>query len=229
MANVNVKNTIVERVLNILAPYPCYQCGKIGSLLCERCKHNIESESFYGCIECGRPSLVGVCEHHDTPYERSFVVSGRTGSMKQLIDDYKFKRVRAARDVLAHLLNTRIPRLPENTQVVPVPTNSRHIRQRGYDQVELLVGEFAKMRQLQVSKLVRRNKNTVQHGASKEVRSRQARLAYSLATNEMLSGKTYLLVDDIITTGATVREIAALLRNRGAKVFVAALAYQPLD
>src|ERR1700712_2003751 len=96
MGGINVKNTMVEALLQKVAPHPCFGCGKIGTPLCDNCKNNITSESFSGCILCGNIASEGICAQHDVTICKAWVVSERVTVLRRVIDAYKFEYVKAA-------------------------------------------------------------------------------------------------------------------------------------
>lgn len=113
--------------------------------------------------------------------------------------------------------------------MVPVPTIPRHIRQRGYDHTLLIARAFAKNRKLKLSKSIRRLTNDTQLSKSARERNLQARSAFEVS-GEIDKDKTYLLIDDIVTTGSTVKYAAKALREAGAgDVWVAVIARQTID
>lgn len=231
MGGKNVKNTIVERVLHIMAPHPCFGCGKIGSVLCHYCKYNIVSEPFVGCFMCGLAQQDGVCLKHISPISRSFIVGRRTGALKELIDGLKFRYLKSASYSAALLLHESLPQFPPETVIIPIPTVATHIRQRGYDQVLLISRHFAKLRSLQVAPALQRATKTTQHVLNRESRLKEAALAFIVNDRftSLFSDKPVLILDDIITTGATVSEAAKQLSTITSQIWVGALAYQPLD
>lgn len=229
MGGVNVKNTMVERGLQIIAPHPCFGCGKVGAILCDDCKYDITHEPFVGCILCGKPNAFGICRIHDSPIDRAFTIGTRSGVLEDVINQLKFHRVKGAARPLAELLHEQLPSFSENVEIVPIPTVRSHVRQRGYDQVELIVQHFASLRTMPVCHYLERMTNATQHVVGKDERLVQAEKAFSLKECEGIYGKTVLLIDDIVTTGATLQSAATLLKNAGATVWVATLAYQPLD
>jgi predicted amidophosphoribosyltransferase len=229
MGGKNVKNTIVERILQIVAPHLCFGCGKTGVVLCSDCKYDIISEPFGGCIACAKPKRDGVCTDHWSPIEKAFVVSQRTGTLEALINGLKFHNVKAAALACAQLLHDSLPQLPDNTTLVIVPTVRSHIRQRGYDHIELIARQFASLRGLRIVPLLQRVTTDVQHQVGREERRIQAAGAFRLADcSESLPGPI-LLLDDIITTASTMMAASQQLAKLGMPVWVAALAYQPLD
>ena len=231
MGGLNVKITMIERVLQIVAPHPCSGCAKVGSVLCDDCKYDIISEPFMGCILCGRPEISGICVAHDSSIARAFTVSSRTGSLEAAINRLKFQNTKAAAGTLAELLHTSLPLLPSDIQIVPIPTVRSHIRQRGYDHVALIVRHLAAFRGVPITQALRRKSNATQHTVGKKERIAQSKQAFTLseASKNALSGQLVLLVDDIVTTGSTLQSAAKLLHEAGATVWVATLAYQPLD
>lgn len=229
MGGVNVKNTIVERVLQIIAPHPCSGCGKVGAVLCDDCKYDIISELFGGCILCGAPSPGGVCEYHEVSFDRAFVVGARTDALEDSINRLKFHNVKDAARTLAELLDERLPILPNETILVPLPTVRSHVRQRGYDQVELLTRHLSGLRGMEVVKALGRRTTTTQHTEDRATRQKQAAETFYPNATTLPSASHVLLIDDIVTTGASVSAAATVLAEAGHTVWVACLAYQPLD
>ena len=177
---------------------------------------------------CGRlTSGNGVCAACSTSYEKAWCVGKRTETLRKMIDCYKFYNTKAAYWPLAELLLTRIGELPSDIVVTPVPTVSSHIRERGYDHMALVARELARNAHVGYAPLLVRTTTTKQRGENRRQRIVQARVAF--AVRRQLPGRTVLLVDDVVTTGATLENAARALRDAGAIVWVAAIARQPLD
>lgn len=220
---------MINKLLQIVAPHHCYGCQKLSTLLCDNCKYDIIDEAFDACVVCLAPSFDGICSGCRTSYERAWFVGERTLTLERLIDGLKFKRVKSAADSLAELLDARLPALPSNTVIVPVPTLRQHVRQRGYDHCLLVAEQFARRRTLGVARPLERLTSTVQRGMNKKDRMIQAKESFICSKN-LDSGRVYLLVDDVVTTNATIRYAAEALRNAGARnVWVAVVARQPLE
>ena len=106
--------------------------------------------------------------------------------------------------------------------IVPLPTIRKHIRERGFDHTKRIAKEFGKRRGLLVSEVLLRVNKTVQVGADEETREKQAAEAYAVDMEKFDADKTYLLLDDVWTTGASMRSAAKKLREAGAKQILGA-------
>lgn len=214
--------------IELLAPHFCCSCDEIGSILCESCFYDIVSDPEMQCLNCRQPiDLNGHCGGCALPYSRAWTAGVREGALETLIDKTKFESVRQGCIVQARLINSILPTLPERTVIVPVPTIRRHIRQRGYDHSLLIAREIAKSRDVVAQPLVKRRASYVQHGSSRSDRRRQAAESYTV-TDVLSSDVTYIIIDDVFTTGYTVKYVAKALRQAGAgDVWVVVTARQP--
>lgn len=222
---------MLDTVLSFVAPHHCSGCAISGTLLCDNCKYDIVSEPYSACGACGKgiARSNGICDKCTTPYARLWCVSDRRDQLQRLIGSYKFTNARAAYRPLADLLHEHLPELPEDTVVVPVPTVSSHIRQRGYDHMYLIARRFAKLRGLSLDTSLRRVTKTKQRSTSAKQRAMNAKTAFA-CDDSLNEGTTYLLIDDVITTGSTVKYASKVLLDAGAsEVWVASVSRQPLD
>ena len=141
-----VKNTTLPGLFDLLAPHSCRGCGRIGAALCERCKNYIISEhAGY------HPNLPD-----DLP--PTFVLGHRTGLVGTMVHDLKYHSARALTRSLAELLDATLPEIRGRVVLVPLPTNSKHIRARGLDHTLLIAKHLAKLRHYQLEKILLRAK-----------------------------------------------------------------------
>lgn len=156
-------------------------------------------------------------------------VGERSEVLRRLVDQVKFNRATAGIRDLADMLDKVLPVLPPETTVVPVPTLPSHARIRGHAHVERTAKELARRRGCQHAAVLRRRTKTTQRGASKTKRREQAKRAFAV-THRLDPNRTWVILDDVVTTGATLQYAAKELRSAGAtRVVVAAIARQPLD
>ena len=219
-----------DKPLEFIAPHHCCGCDKIGTLLCDNCKFNIVSEQNFVCIACHKPTSGSwLCKTCKTDYDRAWVVNERNGVLQRLIGLFKFERARSAYRYLGDLLLEVLPELPVETVIVPVPTTSSRIRERGYDHMLLIAKYIAKSRGIDVRQLLSRKTDSKQRQMSAVDRKRQAKNAFCVS-GDIDPEKTYLIIDDVITTGSTIKYAAKCLKKAGAKnIWVAVIARQTLN
>ena len=229
MRGINVKNTMLMHAAELLAPHYCMSCGAAGSVLCIRCVCDITDESYDGCLICRHPASSGVCGRCSPPYSRAWCCDERRGVLKEVIDAYKFQRLKAAALPLARMLAEVTPELPKDTVVTSIPTIRAHIRKRGYDHARLIAREYARLKRCRFAILLDRTSEFAQLGASKKAREEHARDAFRV--RQIPTNCEYVcLIDDILTTGSTLHHAARVLREAGVReVWVGVIARQPLD
>lgn len=136
------------------------------------------------------------------------------GPVRKLIHRLKYESVRAAALPLAQ----RMAFLPSGEEdiIVPVPTDRRRLRRRGYNQATLLAQHMADVLGMEMKEaLVRVDTRRPQTGLS--AKERRENLIGCMVSSDAVNGKKVLLVDDVCTTGATLREAARALYASGAK------------
>lgn len=103
--------------------------------------------------------------------------------------------------------------------LIPVPLHKSRYRERGFNQSEIIAEEISKATGLPFLKdMLKRKKNTKdQTNLSPQEREKNVRGAFVVTEPEMINGKKIILVDDVITTGATLSECARMLKQAGAE------------
>ena len=225
-----VKNTTFSKLLDLVAPHSCRGCGAIGEAFCDRCKKDIFKHHFNICPNCKYKKSTPKCSKCKT-LPSTFIVADYDGIMGKLIHEFKYNSVRELGYELADLLDKTLPTLPKYTIIVPFPTATHHIRERGLDHTLLISKHLAKLRHLEIQKILVRENNTTQVGSDRKTRLNQAKSAIEINPKIILdSSKTYLLLDDVWTTGASMKSAIKKLQQAGAKnIIVALLATRRLD
>lgn len=215
---------LVDSLLSLLAPHRCLACGSEGSLLCAWCKPEacvIVPSRCYSCAAVTKDFATCHKCRRSSPLKHVWVASEYEGIPKQLIHDLKFANARAASAPIADLMMSVLPYFSDLV-VVHVPTATSRRRRRGYDQAELLAKRLSRQLNLKHMTLLTRLGHSRQVGANRAQRKQQLVNSYAVITKNV-SGMNILLIDDIMTTGATLESAARTLHKAGAKSVSAAV------
>lgn len=221
---------IFDKFLGLLAPHNCLVCTDEDFVLCYDCASQID-ELPSSCYICHKATTdFAPCSEHATkksPKHIWFVYSYEK-TIKKLLWAYKFQQQRAGALDIANIISGILPNIPPDTIVTYVPTSPEHIRQRGFDHSKLIAVEISKILDLPCHSLLKRNPGAVQHTLNRKQRLAQIKNSYSPINNYLTVGATILLIDDVVTTGATISECTKQLYLGGAKIVnVATLARTP--
>ena len=219
-----VKNTTFIHPLDLIAPHSCRGCGHMGDALCDRCKKYILNLQHNICPICKKDNPDGDC-HNCPNLPPSFIGGERSGLLGDIVHEYKYNSIRALSIPLAELLFHALPTTlsQQNSCIVPLPTISKHIRTRGFDHTLLIAKRLSKLTGFPVNQLFKRTKNTVQVGADRITRKTQAKNAYQLINKSPNRNYTYILLDDVWTTGASMQACIEKLRQAGVSHIVLAI------
>lgn len=199
--------------------------------MCLSCTSDINDELFEGCGFCLRPTAGAsqLCSHcrAGSRLDELWCVAYRSGPLKDMIDGYKFRGEKQSATVLADLLDNSLPKLDIDA-VCCLPTNPSHVRQLGFDHAELIASRLAKRRAKPFIRPLERTTKDVQHKSDKKERLHQSRRM--MRAKRPVDQTNILLVDDIMTTGASMMAAAYHLKRAGAeRVYGVVVARQPLD
>lgn len=198
---------IFERVLDLLFPPKCIFCGKL-------------TEHRRACPECEAklPRFDGA-----TPTKEFFtkcVAPFRyDGAIREALLRFKFGgREQFAAPLAVYAAETVRRELDRYDIISWAPVSTHRRRERGYDQAELLARETAKLLGTSAVPLLKKRRDTPPQSGFTDRAARRANVmgAYSVRKNVDVAGKTVLLIDDIVTTGATLSECSRELLMAGA-------------
>jgi competence protein ComFC len=209
---------LLERASAWIAPYSCLVCGREGRLVCLDCQDRAIITKRPTCYSCNALSEGGrTCDRcrRRSPLAGVTVASHYDGQVKELILKLKFEGAREAAGITAQWLAPLLDRVQFDL-VVAVPPAAGRYRRRGYNQAELIATELAARLALPYSNPLIRLGNSRQLGQARRQRLEQARRAFGAASRSPLPRRV-LLVDDVITTGATMAACAEALKQAGAK------------
>lgn len=209
---------MIDTILHLLAPHSCLGCSAEGYILCPRCRHG-DTPPPSLCYRCGvATTAFATCSscRRQTKLVAVYVAAAYQGAIKDAVWKLKFEGTRAGAKDMAAAMAEVVTSAPD-ALIVHVPTATSHIRRRGYDQARLLARALAKQTSLPYAPCLVRLGQQRQVGASRKQRFEQLSGAFRLASGYDVTGKTILLVDDVLTTGATLEAAAAVLKKAGAK------------
>ncbi len=214
---------LIEDLFNIIAPHQCLNCQKEGSLLCYDCSLTVRAVPPR-CYSCGRwDEAWRTCQacRKRTAIHSLWTVAAYEGVAKELVHRLKFERSRAGAVPIAGLLAERCAP-GSDTVVTFIPTASRRIRERGYDQAAVIAKELSARLNLPLVPCLARIGDKRQVGSSRALR-KQMDGVFRPLNPEIFRGKHVMIVDDVLTTGATCEAAAKILRQAGAKQVSAAV------
>jgi ComF family protein len=210
-----------RRTLDLVFPSRCVGCGSFGSFLCPDCLAATPRAQPPRCPVCWMPGVGDVCERCRS---RSFAFESARcpfvyeGAAREAIHALKYQGVSAIAEVMARAMAECLEAWrPPATALVPVPLTGARRRGRGYNQAEMLARELSKLSGLPVvtGVMVRRRGALPQARAADEA-ARRANVAdaFAVRRRRRLTGPL-LLVDDVMTSGATLDACARALRGAG--------------
>lgn len=209
--------------LDWLFPPNCGGCGKAGSRWCDECQGKVHVLTGNLCDKCGKPTESGgVCsECHSNPpvFHTLRAWAGFDFPVREAIIRLKYKRDMGLGDILAVPLAQLAQSLNWPIDIVtPVPSGRKRIKERGYNQVELIARPFSLAMGLDYrpSALKRKRETVSQVGLSAAERKKNVQDAF-VADPRLVRGKTVLVMDDVSTTGSTLSSCSDALFYAGAK------------
>ncbi len=211
---------MIGRLMQLLVPLACTSCGREGSALCRTCGETWRLR-VQQCAGCGVASWQGrtcerCCSRALSGVDQLAGVSVALhydGPVKQAVLDLKFQALRWAAPDLARFFEP-LWEQERFDAVTSVPVSPGRYRERGYNQSELLARAVARRSGIPYLPLLARQSSDHQLGLGRAERLRRVGgVFYGL---HGLSGERVLVVDDVVTTGATLNECARVLKTAGA-------------
>jgi len=212
-----------EKILNLLFPQNCFNCKKEGNYLCVDCLDDIPEP-----------------ERNDNQVIAAF--DYRNKVIKHLLWKLKYENKFTIAKTLAKALYERLletvselktisPTGKQKIVIIPVPMHLNKLRERGYNQAELLANEFAKLdpKSFVVKTDVLTKTKETQSQMKTEGRNERLKNiigSFTITNQHKIKNKIVILMDDVVTTGATVKECKKLLLTaRPIKIVIVSLAH----
>lgn len=227
-------------IIDLFFPKFCLNCYLPGAYICPRCQKDLKEPRFTSCFFCQKRSLYGLT-HQNCLKKLNIDGVGflfyYNNFLKKIIKNTKY---RLATEVLEELTKIIKPetfnhlefykKLSSKTYFQPIPLSPKKFRERGFNQALLITKFFQNYFNYSIADFLIRVKETKPQAELKTKRERFNNLkgAFKINPNcqqDLILKSRIILIDDVITTGSTVKEAAKTLKKAGAdKVYVLALA-----
>ena len=208
-----------ETAIVFLYPAKCRVCEAFLGVapmpyICADCWQDIQFLEPPWCDICGMPDIKGLCDACATSpprYGRLRTVALYQTTLQQAIHLFKFEKRKVFARHLIQLINAHIPAdcsIATYDFILPIPVHRKRLRERGFNQATLLANGIAKIEGVPVltDTLVRKRHTVAQSSLDREARQQNIVGAFEVRNPEVIRGKRLLVIDDVFTTGATIRE-----------------------
>jgi len=237
---------LVRTLGDLVFPPLCQLCGeRTSDVLCQTCRERVRFLQPPWCERCGRPfpplgrggPLCAECAAGRNRFDCLRSVGYYAESLREAILALKYNRKhRIARPLgtwMAECAERMLAEcdLPRPGLLVPVPLHPSRRRRRGYNQSLLLCREMAHaLGPMPLEELLTRPRpSQPQTGLSRNARLANIRGAFALRPGAVLVDRVALLVDDVMTTGATLNECARVLQRAGCRLVLCVTAARQVD
>ena len=207
--------------LDLMFPVTCLGCNRYGRIICDSCAEDLPRLLPPFCPLCAQPGASGRCPWcaSATPFFDGIIVPYlMQGLVREAVHAFKYRNTFAASGQLAELLAAHLIANPLPADVIaPIPLHSRRLRERGYNQAGLLARDLGKLTGIPVDEaLVIRVEDTPQQARTASREARRENVSGSFRSTANAHGLSVILVDDVVTTGATMSACAGALKAGGA-------------
>jgi len=233
---------MLSKILNILFPEICPVCKKPSrehktAPICPECWQTIHIYKGPSCQRCGKPLVsdvsitCGGCLEDEPFFKYARSAGLYEGALREAINIFKYYRVKRLSKPLSEIMLKIADPLGIDI-VIPVPLSKKRLREREFNQSALLAKHLADYTntKLVADCLIKIKETRSQVGLSAKERQVNVRGAFGIINEDLINGKNIILVDDVFTTGATIRECSKLLKRKGARnIYVLTLAHSTGD
>ena len=215
-------------LVDLLFPRLCPVCRNAplaeSQPFCPGCTERIEPLPPGRCSRCALPfvavagstHLCADCLRHEPPFGRVHAAGLYAGSLKQALQLFKYSGAIELDRTLARLLCAMLPPLSGDEILLPVPLHPQRLRHRGYNQSLLLARAMACILQIPLERTLLERVVATPSQQGLDARQRMSNLHGAFRCRRRLQGERMLLVDDVMTTGATLAACSYALLDAGA-------------
>jgi len=221
----NLITTILNKCLNLAQsglPQSCLLCGGrvVGSMLCTGCEADMPHLPRARCPQCALPSadgaICGHCLRRPPAFARTVAVYGYAFPLDALVKHCKYGGALEVTDWFADRLTAELAGAPPPDLIVPMPLHPTRLAERGFNQAAEIARRLARRLEIPWSPEGCRRIRDTPPQAGLELKARRRNLRGAFTCDLDLTGKCVALVDDVMTSGASLDELAKVVRKAGA-------------
>jgi ComF family protein len=208
----------VDVAASIALPKACCLCQQLGSHWCEPCLHSLRGKKAIRCSGCGLKKACD-CEPNAWLIDRTLVLADYVTPIDRLITDMKFQGKLPIADALGlqmgELLQATLQADGLAITGVPIPLSNKRLRERGFNQAQRIANAMkrhSELLTLRPFQLQRTTQTKAQSSLGREARLENLNQTYEVVGTPPMR---VLLIDDVMTTGATLNACAAALKAAG--------------
>jgi len=218
---------MINKFLNTLFPEPCPVCSgratdHLTAPICTECWQNIVPCSLPTCQRCGKPLMsefsltCGNCLNSEPAFKYAKSFGIYDGVLRKAINLFKYYGVKRLSKPLSDIIMKM--ELPRVEVLIPVPLFKTRLKQREFNQSALIARQLSKYLNLDllINCLVKVKDTTPQVGLTSRERFKNIKNAFKVSRKNLIKDKDIMLIDDVVTTGSTIRECSKVLKNAGA-------------
>jgi len=204
-------------------PRNCLLCGAASGNLtvCSGCQADLPWHRQPQCPQCATPTplgqICGACLSHPPAFDRTHAALTYAFPLDRMIPRLKYHAQLAIAPALGECLSQAVQNVPRPDRLIPMPLHARRIRERGFNHASEIAREVAKRLDLPVdiASCQRIRDTPPQMGLKHDARRRNVRGAFACSNG--VEGQHIALVDDVMTTGTSLDELAKTLKRAGAR------------
>ncbi len=205
---------IKDFVLELFFPSFCLNCQKLGPLLCQDCYNDLK---FY----FSQNKIQEIESNLKVIYFNGLQIMAKfEGSLAKLIKALKYQDSKNIASLLSRMLWRHLI-VPQADLITFIPLHPYKLRTRGYNQCQEIALEFGKLSNIPVKNLLERTKNSLAQAKIKNQQERLQRMQNIFQIRnkykDLIKNKTIILIDDVLTTGATLNAASKTLKDSGTK------------
>ncbi|MBF0595373.1 MAG: ComF family protein [Candidatus Omnitrophica bacterium] len=225
--------TLLRGTVDLIFPLNCALCGHFDPVtaeqpLCRTCLEKIPYNHPPFCLKCSRnvknyneQGLCPDCLEQLPAFDEAWVFTRYEPPMDALIRSFKFHNKTSLRKTFKHIADTFIRRYSlrlSADMLIPVPIHPARLRERTYNQSELLAESLGELTRLPVNSTLLTKTLFIPRQSDLRRKERWTNIqgAFKIENPSAVTNKSFILVDDLLTTGATASEAAIVLKRAGA-------------